>query len=145
MNEDEYAKLVEKYSYNPSIFENAMMSFLSGGVIGMLGELLTSSYIKMLKLDLNSALFLTSVTFILLAIVLTGLGKFDDLVRKYKFGLIIPITGFAHSVASSLMDYRSDGFISGLGANMFKLAGSVILYGTLFAVMLAIIKGVIYG
>lgn len=145
MNKEEYKNLVTKYSYNPNVFQNALVSFISGGVLGGFGEILTSSYMKLLNLDVTKALTLTSITYIIVACLLTGFGKFDDLVKKYKFGLIIPITGFAHSVASSLMDYRKDGLITGMGSNMFKLAGSVILYGTITAILCALLKGLIYG
>ena len=77
--------------------------------------------------------------------ILTGFGIFDTLISKFKFGLIIPITGFAHSIASSLLDYKEDGLITGLGSNMFKLAGAVILYGSISAFVLAIAKVIIYG
>ena len=70
---------------------------------------------------------------------------FDKWVIKYKAGLFVPITGFAHSIASSALDYKKDGLITGLGSNLFKLAGSVILYGTISAFLLCVIKVVLYG
>lgn len=142
---DEYKKLVKERSKNPRILENAFISFLSGGTLGAAAEVLVCSYMKVLDLSLRLSVSLTAITFIFIAALLTGFGVFDDLVEKYKFGLIIPITGFAHSIASSLMDYKEDGLISGLGSHMFKLAGAVILYGCVSAFVCAIIKGVIYG
>ncbi len=145
LDKEEYAKLVKEKSKNPNVIEDALISFLTGGILGAIYHVLTSIYIKLFDLEVVVALGWSSVTFIIVAVVLTGLGVFDRLVSKYKFGLIIPITGFAHSVASSLMDYRKDGLITGLGSNMFKLAGSVILYGTVSAFILSIIKVIIYG
>ncbi len=79
------------------------------------------------------------------ASVLTALGFFDNWVTKCKCGLIIPTTGFAHSVTSSALDYKKDGLITGLGSNFFKLAGSVILYGVISAFFLVIVRVVISG
>ena len=82
---------------------------------------------------------------ILVVCVLTALGKFDNMVAKCKCGLIIPTTGFAHSVASSMLDYKTDGMVTGLGANFFKLAGSVILFGIVSAFFLIVFKVILYG
>lgn len=145
MTEDKYLKLVKENTLKEDTLKNAFISFLSGGVLGLMAEALTNIYMKILYLEKSSALTLMTITFIFIAVILTGLGSFDDLVKKYRFGLLIPITGFASSVASSLMDYKNEGTITGLGANMFKLAGAVILYGIVSAFILALIKGVFYG
>lgn len=142
---DDYLKLLKDESKNPSILEDAFISFLSGGILGMTCQILVESYIKIFNISLNLSISLTALTFIFASSLLTGFGVYDELVEKYKFGLIIPITGFAHSIASSLMDYRRDGFVTGLGSNMFKLAGSVILFGSIFAFIGAIVKVMIYG
>ncbi len=145
MEKEEYNKLVDSKSKNPRLLEDAFISFLTGGVLGAFYEILTVWYIDMFSLTEPIALGWSCLTFIAIAVILTGFGVFDTLVSKFKFGLIIPITGFAHSVASSLIDYRKDGLITGLGSNMFKLAGCVILYGTCSAFLFAIIKVIIYG
>ena len=145
MNKKEYAKLVKEKSKNPNVVEDAFMSFLVGGLLGAIYHVIVLWCIDLFSVDKITACGYTSVLFILLAIVLTGAGVFDSLVTKFKFGLIIPITGFAHSVASSLLDYRKEGLITGLGSNMFKLAGSVILYGLVSASFLALVKVIIYG
>lgn len=143
MNKEEYGELVKKLTPKPKIINNALISFVVGGIFGALSQIIISFLNK--SLELNVAITINCIIFILLAVLLTGMGKCDDLIAKYKFGLIIPITGFAHSIASSLMDYRKDGLINGLGSNAFKLAGSVLLYGTISAILLAILRGVIYG
>lgn len=140
---DKYKEIVNKYKIDEKVFNNALVSFISGGVLGVLAELMVNFFSNYYQLELS--LSLMSITFIFIASVLTGLDIFDDLIEKFRFGLIIPITGFAHSMTSALMDYRKDGFITGLGANAFKLAGSVLLYGILSGTILAIIKGVLYG
>ena len=140
---DKYKDIVDKYKINENVFKNALVSFVSGGVLGVLSEVMVNFYSNYYQLELS--LSLMSITFIIIASILTGFDIFDDLIEKFRFGLIIPITGFAHSMTSALMDYRKDGFITGLGANAFKLAGSVLLYGILSGTILAIIKGVLYG
>ncbi len=145
MDKKQYVDLVESKSKNPNILEDVFISFLAGGFLGASFEILTNWYIQLFDLAEKVALGVSLLTFILLAVILTGFGVFDNLVTKFKFGLIIPITGFAHSVASSLLDYKNDGLITGLGSNMFKLAGAVILYGTVAAFIGAIVKVMIYG
>jgi stage V sporulation protein AC len=78
-----------------------------------------------------------------MACLFTGLGFFDNWVSKYKCGLIIPTTGFAHSIMSSNLDYKNDGLITGLGSNCFRLAGSVILYGMISGFIMGVIKVII--
>lgn len=145
MDKEEYKTLVESKSKHPLILEHALISFLSGGVIGASYEIIASWLIKAFEISEKMALCWTCLTFIALAAILTGFGVFDRMISKFKFGLIIPITGFSHSVASSLLDYKKEGLVKGIGSNMFKLAGSVILYGTIGAFFLAILKVIIYG
>jgi len=145
VDKEEYRQLVKTKDKNPNILEDAFISFLAGGVLGGAYEILTSWFIKIFELSEKVALGWSCLTFIALAAILTGFGVFDTLISKFKFGLIIPITGFSHSVASSLLDYKKDGLVTGLGSSMFKLAGSVILYGTISAFVLAIVKVIIYG
>lgn len=145
MDKEEYNKLVKAKSKNPNILEDAFISFLAGGVLGAFFEVLVTTFIKAFEIEATVAIGWTLILFILTAVILTGLGVFDKLVAKFKFGLIIPITGFAHSVASSILDYKRDGLVTGMGSNMFKLAGCVILYGTVSAFILTLIKVMIYG
>lgn len=145
MDKEEYRQLVKTKDKNPNILEDAFISFLAGGILGGAYEILTTWFIKIFELSEKVALGWSCLTFIAFAAILTGFGVFDTLISKFKFGLIIPITGFSHSVASSLLDYKKDGLVTGLGSSMFKLAGSVILYGTISAFVLAIVKVIIYG
>ena len=145
MEKQEYLEIVDSKSKTPNILENAFISFLVGGLLGGLFEILTTWLINLFELSEQVALGWSLLTFIGIAILLTGFGVFDTLISKFRFGLIIPNTGFAHSIASSLLDYKRDGLITGLGSNMFKLAGCVILYGTVSAFICAIVKVIIYG
>lgn len=144
MNKQEYIKLVNKDNKEKNIMKNALISFLVGGILGALFHIITSLIINF-NVPKDLACGITLYLFILVTVILTGMGVFDKLVSKYKFGLIIPISGFASSVASSLLEYKRDGFITGLGANMFKLAGAVILYGSVAGLSLALLRVIIYG
>lgn len=145
VDKQEYAKLVQEKSKNPHILEDAFISFLAGGTMGAIYQVLVNWLMVSFEFSDKVAIGCTSLGFIFIAAVLTGFGVFDSLVTKFKFGLIIPITGFAHSITSALLDYKRDGLVTGLGSNMFKLAGCVVLYGTVAAFICALVKVVIYG
>lgn len=138
MKNTKYNKIADKYKAPENRFLNSLLAFSSGGVIGMLGEL----EIELLChwMSRNEASNLMILTFIFLASLFTALGFFDKLVSKFRCGLIIPITGFAHSMTSSSLDYKKEGLIYGIGSNMFKLAGSVIIYGIVSAWFFGIIR-----
>ena len=140
MNIDEYKRIVKKYTPSPNKLKNAYLSFISGGLIGLIGTII---YNILTYYNINNANIWVIIILILLASILTGLSIFDNLVEKFKCGIIIPITGFAHAMTSSAIDYKKDGLITGIGSNTFKLAGSVILYGTISAFILTIIKVII--
>ena len=145
MDELSYKKIVDEITPKPDKNNNALLAFLSGGIIGAISEiirLLLTNYYNLKNTDaISLILFITIIT----ACFLTAFYDFDKYVIKYKAGLFVPITGFAHSIQSSAMDYKKDGLITGLGANFFKLAGSVILYGIVSSFIFCILKVIIYG
>ena len=144
MNKKEYKELVKKYTPKEDVIKNAFIAFISGGIIGLISTIIYVIFLSY-DFDVTSATTYTLVILILLSSLFTGIGFFDTLVEKYKCGIIIPITGFAHSITSSIIDNKKDGMISGIGASAFKLAGSVLLYGMVSAFILAIIKVIFYG
>ena len=144
MNKEEYKRLVKKYTPKEDVLKNAFLAFISGGVIGLISTIIYVIFLRF-EFDVTSATSYTLIILIFVSALLTGLGFFDTLVEKYKCGIIIPITGFAHSITSSAIDNKKDGFITGIGSGVFKLAGSVLLYGMVFAFILTIIKVVLYG
>lgn len=125
--------------------KNIAISFFVGGLIGFFAEFLVYIITESTGLSVSDSLVIVALLVILITSILTALGFFDNWVSNCKCGLIIPTTGFAHSVASSAIDYRRDGMITGLGANFFKLAGSVILYGVITSFILVIVRVVIGG
>lgn len=143
MNNKEYDKLVKSVIGKESTFKNVMIAFLSGGCVGILAELLNQFYFKVFDITLSDASFYTFSTFIVIGSVLTGFGIFDKVLSIFKCGLIVPATGFANTMTSSAMDAKSEGFIKGIGASIFKLTGSIILYGVLFGMVFGFIRSVI--
>ena len=125
-----YQNIVKNLTPKEKRLENAFKAFISGGLIGSISEILVSS--------LGADVML--IVWIVMASLLTGLGKFDSIVDYLKMGVVIPITGFAHSVSSSALEYKEEGLITGIGANYMKLAGSVILYGIVSAGVLALVR-----
>lgn len=145
MDKEEYKKLVKKLTPQENKKKNAIVAFLVGGVVGALAEVSVSLMVHFLAISRADACLWTCLLVIFIASLFTALGFFDNWVAKAKAGLILPTTGFAHSVTSAGLDYKRDGFITGVGANMFKLAGSVILYGIISAFLFAILGVIIHG
>ncbi len=137
MNSRKYKELVDKSTPKENKLSNLLISFFSGGIIGIIGTFLYSRLIT----TYNEELSISFMLLIMIAVIslLTAMGKADNLFTKYKSGLIIPITGFAHSIASSVIDYKKEGLIT-IGSNTFKLAGSVLLYGIVSAILLTLFK-----
>lgn len=143
MNKDEYNLLVKRMSPKEPILRNIFYSFLVGGSIGFMGEVIVNILIESFGLSRTDSYAWLALFIIILACLLTAVGKFDDWVVKAKCGLIIPTTGFAHSVQSAALDYKKEGFVTGIGANAFKLAGSVIVSGIVSAFLFTVLKVII--
>jgi stage V sporulation protein AC len=145
MKNERYEKIVNANKAKEERGKNYLVAFLTGGFIGFLGEAIIEIVCYYLKLSRNDSATVMIVIMIFVASLFTALGFFDKLVTKFKCGLLIPITGFAHSMTSAALDYKKEGLISGFGSNMFKLAGSVILYGVVSAWFFGIIRYLIGG
>ncbi len=143
MNNKEYDKLVKSVVGKESTFKNVMIAFISGGLVGVIAQMMSEFYFKVFDISLSDASFYTFSTFIFIGSFLTGLGVFDKVLSVVKCGLIVPSTGFANTMTSSAMDAKSEGFIKGIGASIFKLTGSIILYGIIFGIIFGFIRGVI--
>ena len=140
MEKKEYQKIVDRHKPKEDRLMNAIIAFIVGGIVGAIGQLLIEFYSSWLEIPTNDATSFMIVTLIFVSCLFTALGFFDKWVNFAKCGLIIPITGFAHSMMSSGMEYRNEGPIYGIGANLFKLAGSVILYGIVAAWFFGMIR-----
>ena len=116
-----------------------------GGLIGLFAEVMIYIFMHCFTVSSVEACLITALVVIFLSSLFTALGFFDNWVSVCKCGLIIPTSGFAHSVASSALEYKKDGLVTGLGSNFFKLAGSVILYGIISAFILVIVRLILGG
>ena len=145
MDNLEYQEFIKKYAPKKPIAKNAVMPFFCGGFLGSLSELLLQMYQIIFDLPRKESGVLVILTLIVIASFLTALGIFDILVTKFKSALIIPITGFAHSMTSAALEYKTEGLVLGIGANIFKLAGTVILYGVVSVYIFGVIRLLIIG
>ncbi|MGI6193773.1 MAG: stage V sporulation protein AC [Eubacteriales bacterium] len=136
----EYKKYVEAHAQKSPCVKNCVHAFLSGGAICCAAQGLTQLY-KSSGVTESLATSITSVTLIFITALLTGLGVFDNIAKWAGAGTLVPITGFANSVVSPALDNKAEGWVMGVGAKIFTVAGPVILYGTLAGA----IYGVIYA
>ena len=140
MKNKKYEAIVEKHKPDEAKKSHALVAFLVGGTLGVCGELLLEGYTVWFDLSRSEATVYMLITFIFLASLFTALGFFDKLVSFARCGLLIPITGFAHSMTSAAIEYRREGPVYGIGSNLFKLAGTVILYGVVSAWFFGMIR-----
>ncbi len=140
MSKQEYQKYIDKKTPNSPIVKDVFFAFLIGGFICIIGQLILDGYQNFCDLDQETASTATSVTMVFLGALLTGLGIYDKIAKVAGAGTIVPITGFANSVVSPAMEFKSEGYVLGLAAKMFIIAGPVIVYGTLSSV----ITGILY-
>ena len=137
IDREKYKKYAEAHAPRSPIIKDGLMAFLFGGAICAIAQGFTDLYEKRLGLLHQDAATLTSVTLIFIAVVLTAVGVFDKIAKHAGAGTLVPITGFANSVVSPAMDSKAEGFVLGVGAKIFTVAGPVLLYGTL--------AGAVYG
>ena len=145
MEKNKYKNLVGKYTPKENILFNCLIAFFIGGIMGLIGQGLIDLYSYFLDIPISEASILMIVTLVFLGCLFTSLGFFDNMVKFAKCGLIIPITGFAHAMMSAALEYRKEGLIVGIGSNMFKLAGSVIIYGVVSAYIFGLLRLLIGG
>ncbi len=143
MTDKEYKKLVKSKTPKENKSFNLFIAFVIGGLMGILGQILTEMFNHWFNLPLRDSYMYTMVVLTIVASILTGFGIFDKAASFAKSGLVVPSTGFAHAMTSAAMDYRKEGLIKGIGANMFKLTGSIIIYTIVVSFFVALIKGVL--
>ena len=139
MTEREYAKLVESMAPKSPMGKDCLMAFLIGGLICTLGQLIMNGYLA-LGLAEEEAGTAMSMTLVVLSALLTGLSLYDNIAKHAGAGTLVPITGFANSVAAPAVEFKTEGFVLGVGAKMFTISGPVIVYG----VSASVIYGLIY-
>lgn len=134
----EYAKMVEQMSPKSHILRDCARAFWVGGVICTIGQLITN-IIKSLGYNQDEAAMFTTIILVFLGILLTGLDIYDSIGKYAGAGSIVPITGFANSMVSPAIEFKKEGYVFGVGARMFTIAGPVIVYGVITSVIVGII------
>ncbi len=132
-----YKKYADAHAPSSPIVKNCIWAFFVGGAICLVGQTLIYLYKDVALMSQKDAGTLCSVTLIFVAALLSGFGLFEKIAKRAGGGTLVPITGFANSVVSPAIDSKAEGFVLGLGAKIFTVAGPVLLYGTL--------AGAIYG
>ena len=138
-----YQEIVKKHSPKENVLMNAVIAFITGGLMGIVGQLLIDGYFSWFDIPTKEATVCMLVTLIFFSCLFTSLGFFDKWVNFCKCGLIIPITGFAHATMSAALEYRKEGLVTGIGANMLKLSGAVIILGVVSSFVLSLIRMVV--
>jgi stage V sporulation protein AC len=139
MTEREYGKLVKEMSPKSPIWKDCLFAFLIGGLICTIGQLIMNAY-GAAGLDKTDAGTATSMTLVAISALLTGLSLYDNVAKHAGAGTLVPITGFANAIAAPAVEFKTEGFILGVGAKMFTIAGPVIVYG----VSASVVYGLIY-
>lgn len=142
-NKRYYKKLLDERQLKKKYIKNALFSFLFGGLISLIGQLILEGFLY-LGIDEKQSITYMLMVVIFTAILLSGFGVYDKIGQIAKCGTIIPISGFSNSMSSSAMEYKPEGFILGVGANTFKLAGTVIVFGVVSAFFVSSIKYLVY-
>ena len=139
MTEKEYEKLVADMAPKSPIVKDCIFAFLIGGLICAIGQLIMNGYAA-LGLEKTDASTATSMTLVALSALLTGLSLYDNIAKHAGAGTLVPITGFANAISAAAVEFKTEGFILGVGAKMFTIAGPVIVYG----VSASVVYGLIY-
>lgn len=138
-----YEKLVAQHRPSRPIVWNTVRAFLVGGCICLVGQFVQSAFMKYGHFSETDAGNPTVAVMILISVILTAFGVYDKFAQWAGAGSAVPVTGFANTMASAAMEHRSEGWITGVGGNMFKLAGPVIVYGVVSAFFIALIKYIV--
>lgn len=139
MTEKEYGELVKELSPASPIKKDCFHAFWVGGLICVIGQFLVNRYGE-LGLEKQDAATAASMTLVALSALLTGLSLYDNIAKFAGAGTLVPITGFANSITAPAVEFKTEGFILGVGAKMFTIAGPVIVYG----VSASVVYGLIY-
>ncbi|WP_138493436.1 stage V sporulation protein AC [Paenibacillus pinistramenti] len=141
LDAEDYKRIAKKHEPSRSVFSNCARAFLVGGVICTIGQAIQEFFKAVFDMSEREAANPTVAVLIIISIILTSMGVYDKIAQWAGAGSAVPVTGFANSMCSSALESRSEGLVLGVGANMFKLAGSVIVFG----VVAAFVIGIIYA
>ncbi len=139
MNKEAYLKFVEEKQPKTKISKTMVASFLFGGLICTIGEVFRLMFLEFFSLNEKDAGSMVSVVLILITAILTGMGIFHKIASLAGAGSFVPITGFANSIISSALEFKTEGFVLGVGAKIFIIAGPVIVYGSIASIIYGLI------
>lgn len=139
MTNREYGKLAAKLAPKSNTPKNCLLAFLVGGAICTLGQLLRGAWM-LTGLEEDACATLTSVSLISLASLMTGLSLYDNLAKHAGAGTLVPITGFSNAITAPAVEFKTEGFVTGLAVKMFTIAGPVLVYG----ISASVVYGIIY-
>ncbi|MEK5441617.1 stage V sporulation protein AC [Fredinandcohnia sp. FSL W7-1320] len=141
--QQEYKALQQQRETKRPLFKNCIKAFLTGGIICLIGQAIQTFYIYFFDFTEQTAGNPTVATLIFISMLFTGFGVYDRIAQFGGAGSAVPVTGFGNAVISAAIEHRTEGFVLGVGGNMFKLAGSVILFGVFSAFIIATIKTIL--
>jgi len=142
MTNEQYNEYVKGKSPNSSTLKDCFLAFIIGGLICTIGQFINIFFTSR-GFSVETSSTLTSITLIFIGALLTGLNIYDDIAKYGGGGTIVPITGFANSIVSSAMEFKSEGYVMGLGAKIFTIAGPVIVFGVIASVVCGLIYYII--
>lgn len=143
MDPNSYQQTVEEIAPKRPVLKNCMKAFLTGGIICSVGQLISYMYMYFFPFTERTASNPTVATMVFISMLLTGFGIYKKIGQFGGAGSAVPVTGFGNAVISAAIEHKSEGFILGVGVNMFKLAGPVIVYGTFSAFVVTLIKTIL--
>ncbi|GGA17883.1 stage V sporulation protein AC [Psychrobacillus lasiicapitis] len=143
MDQKQFDKIVERQTPKPVMFFSIIKAFLIGGAICTIGQLITFFYIRFFPFTERTAANPTVATMIFIVMILTGTGLYKKISQVGGAGSAVPVTGFGNAVVSAAIEHKSEGYVLGVGGNIFKLAGSVIVFGVFSAFCVALIKTIL--
>ncbi|TQR20204.1 stage V sporulation protein AC [Psychrobacillus vulpis] len=143
MEQKQFDKIVDQQTPKTPLFVNMLKAFLVGGIICTIGQLITFFYIRFFPFTERTAANPTVATMVFIAMILTGTGLYKKISQIGGAGSAVPVTGFGNAVISASIEHKPEGYVLGIGGNMFKLAGSVIVFGVVSAFFVALIKTIL--
>lgn len=138
ISKQEYAEMTKQASPNSPVLKNCIFAFFVGGIICVIGQILVNLY-QMTGLDLQNARTAVSITLIGIGAALTAIGIYDKIAKYAGAGSLVPITGFSNAVVSPAIEFKAEGFVVGVGAKIFTIAGPVLVYGISASILYGVI------
>ncbi|MGN7357836.1 stage V sporulation protein AC [Paenibacillus sp. SAF-054] len=143
LSQEDYKSIAQKHEPKRSTFKNCVLAFLIGGGICLVGQAIQQGFMSLFDMSVKEAASPTVAVLIIISIILTCLGVYDKIAQVAGAGTAVPVTGFANSMCSAALEHKSEGYVLGVGANMFKLAGSVIVFGTVAAFFVGLVYAIL--